>query len=133
MTAEWEEAVRRGSVEELRRLLAGGADINARDQHGQTALMRAAVAGDDQVADWLIQQGANLNQTAKYGLSALMLAVVNGHAGIVRILLNAGANTGLRGGGAPGFASKTALDLAIDRNAGRIAELLRAHDAREVK
>jgi len=129
MTAEWEEAVRRGSVEELRRILACGADINARSQHGQTALMLAAVAGDDLVAEWLVQQGADLDHTAKYGLSALMLAVVNNHPGIVRSLLDAGANTGLQGSGAPGFAGKTALDLAIDRNDGKTAGLLRASNA----
>jgi ankyrin repeat protein len=48
-------------------------------------------------------------------LSAIMLAVVNGHADSVRILASAGADVTLQGSGAPGFAGKTALDLAVGR------------------
>ena len=42
MTREWEDALRHGSIDALQRLLTNGADINARDKHGQTALMLAA-------------------------------------------------------------------------------------------
>jgi hypothetical protein len=38
-------------------LLAGKADINARDRNGQTALHRAAAAGQKDLADWLRQHG----------------------------------------------------------------------------
>ena len=125
MTLEWEDAVRRGSIDELQRLLSAGADINARDRHGQTALMLAAVKGDTQVVGWLVEHGAALDHTGKYGLSALMLAVLNRHADIVRILADAGANLGLRGTGAPGFAEKTALDLAVGLD-DAIVEILRS-------
>ena len=37
MTAECELALRHGDLHELRRLLAIGADVDARDEHGQTA------------------------------------------------------------------------------------------------
>jgi ankyrin repeat protein len=115
MTKEWKMAVRRGSIEDLERLVAAGADIDARDEHGHTALMQAAVHGHAQVVEWLVRHGAELDHTAKYGLSALMLAVVNGHVAIVQILVRAGAKLGLKGTGAPGFAGKTALDLAQAR------------------
>ena len=39
---DWERAVRRGDLDCLKRLLTAGADINARDRYGQTALMIAA-------------------------------------------------------------------------------------------
>jgi hypothetical protein len=58
---------------------------------------------------------ANLNATAKFGLSALMLAVVAGHTEIARRLARAGCDLSLRGTGAPGFANKTARDLAAER------------------
>ena len=93
--------------DELERLLASGADIDARDEHGQTALMLAAREGRAQSAAWLVGHGATLDVTAKYGLSALMLAVVNGHVDVVRTLVRAGANLELQGTGAPGFAGKT--------------------------
>ncbi len=130
MTLEWEGAVHRGSVDELQQLLASGADIDARDRHGQTALMIAATKGDGDVAAWLVEHRAELDHTAKYGLSALMLAVINGHADIARRLIEAGANLSLRGSGASGFASKTALDLATDREDTDTADLLRDATAR---
>ncbi len=113
MTREWEDAVHRGCIDELQLLLEAGADIDARDGHGQTALMLAAVKGDGPVVGWLVERGAALDHTAKYGLSALMLAAVGGHVDVVRRLTDAGASIGLSGRGAPGFAEKTALELAI--------------------
>jgi ankyrin repeat protein len=129
VTREWEEAVRRGAVDALQRLLDAGADIDARDSHGQTALMIAAVEGRRQTVEWLVAHRASLDRTAKYGLSALMLAVVNGHADIVRALTDAGASLDLRGTGAHGFAGKTALDLALARNDGPVVETLRSRGA----
>jgi ankyrin repeat protein len=124
MTPAWKAAVRRGSINELQQLLVTGTDIDARDEYGQTALMLAAVAGHTHVVEWLVERSARLDNTAKYGLSALMLAVVNGHVAIVGILVRAGASLELRGSGAPGFAGKTALDLAIDRNHQEMVDIL---------
>ena len=130
MTREWEDAVHRGSIDELQRLLTSGADIDARDGHGQTALMLAAVEGYGHVVGWLVERGAALDHTAKYGLSALMLAVVRGHVDVVRRLTDVGASVSLRGTGAPGFAEKTALDLAIARGGTEMVEILRSAAAR---
>jgi uncharacterized protein len=109
----WEGAVTRGDVETVQELLRAGADINARDRHGQTALMLAAHRGDRELVEILVEGGADLNVTAKYNLSALMLAVTAGHVGVARLLAGAGADLRVRGSGAPGFAGKTAHDLAL--------------------
>jgi uncharacterized protein len=122
---DWEQAVRRGDVKCLRRLLTAGAEINARDRYGQTALMIAARGGKSSVVHLLLENGAALDYTAKYGLSALMLAVIGGHIDIVRALVEAGADLTIRGTGAPGFAAKTALDLATAQSRFDLAELLR--------
>lgn len=124
MRREWQDAVRQGSIDELQRLLERGSDIDARDGHGQNALMLAALKGDGRLTAWLIERGAVLNVTAKFGLSALMLAVVGGHRDVVRLLVAAGADTRLRGTGAPGFFGKTALDLATDRNDPVMVDIL---------
>lgn len=63
MTPEWEHAVRIGAADELERLAAEGANINAKDQHGQTALMVASLEGRDAVVHWLIARGADLPST----------------------------------------------------------------------
>jgi uncharacterized protein len=123
--ADWEQAVRRGDLECLKRLLTAGADINARDRYGQTALMIAARNGESSVARFLMENGAGLDYTAKYGLSALMLAVIGGHADIIRALVEAGADLTIRGTGAPGFAGKMALELATARSLCDMAALLR--------
>jgi ankyrin repeat protein len=124
MQAAWAEALERGDAGTLEQLLAGGADPDARDRHGQTSLMRAAHAGQAEVVALLIRHGAALDVTAKFGLSALMLAVVARHSEIARQLVRAGADRTLRGSGAPGFAGKTARDLAVDNRLGELtAEL----------
>jgi ankyrin repeat protein len=108
----WEEAVRRGDADVMRDLLSRGIDPNARDPHGQTGLMLAAHAGHVAAVQLLVNHGVDLNVTAKFGLSAVMLAVTAGHKEIARVLARAGADLRLRGTGAPGFAGKTAADLA---------------------
>jgi ankyrin repeat protein len=124
MDARWEDAIKRGDVQRVRDLLDRGAAVDARDRHGQTALMLAAHAGHREVVEVLIGHRANLNTTAKYGLSALMLALVAGHADVARLLADAGADLSLRGGGAPGFAGKTAHDLAVERDMRELSAAL---------
>ena len=129
MTREWEDAVHRASIVELQRLLASGAVIDARDGHGQTALMLAARDGHGALVAWLIEHGAALDHTAKFGLSALMLAVIRQHVAVVRTLTEAGADRSLRGTGVPGFAGKTALDLAMGLDHAEMIAILRSAPA----
>jgi ankyrin repeat protein len=130
MDASWEEAVSRGDAQTARTLLAQGTDIDSRDRFGQTALMLAAHAGHREIVELLIAHRANLNVTAKFGLSALMLAIVAGHTEIAILLARAGADLSLRGSGAPGFAGKTAYDLAAEL---RHAEAVGSFDARPIE
>jgi len=115
MDQAWERAVSHGDVEGVQEMLRAGLDVDARNRYGQTALMIAAQRGYDAIVDVLIEAGASLDVTAKYGLSALMLAIVAGHDGIARKVAGAGADLGVRGTGAPGFAGKTASELAAER------------------
>ncbi len=115
MDRDWERAATTGDVATIARRWRAGAAVDARDRHGQTALMLAAHHGHADVVATLIDAGADLDVTAKYGLSALMLAVVAGHPECARLLARAGADRTLTGTGAPGFAGKTAYDLAVAR------------------
>ncbi len=126
MHAAWEDAIKRGDVQSVIDHLGRGIDVDSRDRYGQTALMLAAHAGHRQVVETLIAHGAKLNITAKFGLSALMLALVAGHAEVARLLARAGADVTLRGTGAPGFANKTAYDLALERGMLELSAELKA-------
>ena len=125
MDADWERAIRSGDVETTRALLRSGADVDARDRYGQTALMLAAHEGRGDVVEVLLEAGADVDVTAKYNLSALMLAIVAGHASVARLLVRAGANLRLEGSGAPGFAGKTAYDLAVARGMSELSAELK--------
>jgi uncharacterized protein len=126
VTRDWERAIRAGDVGALERLVAGGADVNARDRYGQTGLMVAAHLGRADVVRFLANHRATLDRTAKFGLSALMLAVVAGHADVVHVLVDAGADLEIRGTGAPGFSGKTALDLAVACGRADVLHVIRA-------
>jgi ankyrin repeat protein len=115
MTRDWERAVVAGDTETVRELLLEGTDPDARDDHGQTALMLAAHRGHAAIVEMLVTARAALDTTAKYNLTALMLAIVAGHEDIARTLVRAGAGLGPQGSGAPGFAGKNAIDLAAAR------------------
>lgn len=129
MTRDWQQAADRGDAATLRRLLEGGAEVDARDRYGQTALMRTARNGHCEAVRVLVEAGADLDHTAKHHLSALMLAVIDDRVSIVRLLLEAGADTDIRGSGAPGFAGKTAAELAADLEREEISELLRSQQS----
>jgi ankyrin repeat protein len=112
-------------VSALEDALSSPGDIDVRNGHGQTALMLAAHHGHLAAVECLIRHGASLNIAAKYGLSALMLAIVAGHEGVARALVRAGADLSMRGAGAPGFAGKTAADLATSQGMNELALWLR--------
>ena len=132
MTSDWKAAIRAADIGALQKLVDAGADVDARDEYGQTGLMIAARDGRAPVVRWLVAQGADLNHTAKFNLSALMLAVINGRDAIVGILADAGADRSIRGSGAPGFAGKTALDIAEAADRVIMIALLRDSDVRRL-
>jgi len=121
---DWQGAAERGDAAMLSRLIDQGLDIDALDRYGQTALMLVAQNGHLEAAQLLVNAGADRDHTAKYHLSALMLAVINDRTSIAELLIAAGADTELQGTGAPGFAGKTALDLAEDLGRESVSHLL---------
>ena len=53
-------------------LVAGGANLEAKDKEGETALIKAASRGDVAVVGALLENGANVNTTDNKGSSALL-------------------------------------------------------------
>lgn len=71
-------AARQGFVQEVATHLAKGADPNARDSNGDTALMLVVMAPRTYrgTAYVLIEEGADLSLTNKQGLTAFALAIL---------------------------------------------------------
>jgi uncharacterized protein len=86
------EAAKRGDKEALRSLLQKGADANATEGDGATALHWAAYRDDLEAVDLLIRAGAKVNAANDLGATPLWAAAQNGSEAIVRRLLAAGAN-----------------------------------------
>ncbi len=79
-----------GSVEAMRLLVDRGADINAQNAFGSTALMWSV--SDPAKVRLLLDHGAQVNAAAKSGRTALIIAAfTNPSAEVVRLLLAKGA------------------------------------------
>ena len=120
-------------MEIIQTLLEYGAEIDARNSEGATALMYPS--GDSRVSEnleLLLEKGADVNAQDNRGTTALMQAARLGYDKMVELLLNQGADVALRDG-----EGKTALGLAYKRDKIVMALLEEAaekagHDVREL-
>jgi ankyrin repeat protein len=77
----------------VRALLKNGADVNAAQGDGMTALHWAASNGDATLTQMLLAAGANIRATTRLGgITPLLMASQNGHADVVAALLAAGSD-----------------------------------------
>ena len=88
------DAAAKGDFAKVRDLLAKGADANAGDRSGRTALMAAANA---QIAQALIARGANVNAKSSTGATALNNAITWNRADVAKVLLDRGADPNVKG------------------------------------
>jgi len=93
VTAELLRVAESGEIDELLRLLPRVNDINARNRHGMTALMKAAFFGHEPAVRVLLERGADPNLTRNDKFTALALAAFFGHAETVKSLIEYGAKT----------------------------------------
>ena len=81
------DAAKNGDRDALRALLQKGADVNAAEADGTTALHWASYRDDVDSADLLIRAGANVNAANDLGATPLWTASLNGSEAMVRALL----------------------------------------------
>ena len=103
-------AASRGDIDGLKAALAAGADPDARDDRGWTALMHAANEGYSLVVPPLLAAKADPDLRAPDGATALFIATAHGHTEIVSLLSKADADVSIRGP-----KGKTVVDAARAR------------------
>lgn len=121
----------------IRALLAQGADVNAPQPDGSTALHWAVRSGDLDTARLLIKSGAKVDLSTRYGVTPLHLASLNGQAPMIDALIRAGASPNAANPGgetALMTAARTgrvdAVSLLLDRGAAvNAAESVRGQTA----
>lgn len=114
--ASLHEASGAGDLDEVKRLLTQGADVNAKDTDGRTPLHRAAWHGRKDVAAVLLAQGANVNEADASGTTPLHLAARFGPKLVPELLLDKGAQINARdkAGNTPLHAAAGFADASTD-------------------
>jgi ankyrin repeat protein len=80
-----------GNIGIVQTLFEIGADLNARDLFGNTALIYAAAGGHLDLVRWLVMQGVQVNAKNQIGMTALQRAKMKGRSEIVGLLKKYGA------------------------------------------
>ncbi|MCL2009875.1 MAG: ankyrin repeat domain-containing protein [Synergistaceae bacterium] len=116
------DAVKLNNLREAQKYIEAGANVNARNKNGFTALMTAAgLNPNPDIITALAMAGADVNAKDSSGRTALMLAaLLNPSLEVTAALLKAGADVGAKEGN-----GLTALEIAKKENENpRVAEAL---------
>jgi len=116
------KAAGEGDTAKVQAWLDKGANVNAKDKKGGTALMWAAsrYLPHPTIVQALLDKGADVNAKGKDGRTALMVAAMAGHPTTVQALLDKGANVNAKKNN-----GDTALALAGKKKHTKVVELLK--------
>ncbi|TKC42308.1 hypothetical protein EI555_015409 [Monodon monoceros] len=84
-----------GDTDEVRRLLARGADVDTANVDGLTALHQACIDENVDMVKFLVENGASVNQQDSEGWTPLHAAASCGHLNIAEYFINHGASVGV--------------------------------------
>ncbi|XP_060252781.1 protein phosphatase 1 regulatory subunit 12B isoform X3 [Ovis aries] len=84
-----------GDTDEVRRLLARGADVDTANVDGLTALHQACIDENLDVVKFLVENGASVNQQDNEGWTPLHAAASCGYLNIAEYFINHGACVGI--------------------------------------
>ena len=118
------EAVDRGKVAVAKLLIEHGANVNQKDEYGQSLVMTAVSGNHPGMLDALIAAKADVSAPNQYRITPLAVAAEQGHLHAVKALIAAGAKINARD-----TTGGTALSVAILRGYKDIVETLLAAKA----
>lgn len=84
-------AARNGDLNGVKAAMKNGADLEAKESYGDTALNLAAENGHFEIVKYLIETGANIENLGGAAKTPVMNAAFAGHADIVMLLIEKGA------------------------------------------
>lgn len=115
-----------GELTAVKKIVAEGADVNATDSSGRTALIEAAWAGHADIVKYLVEKGAKVTLADNAGFTPLMRACEDGNAQVASYLISKGSNINARGK----VRGTTPLMLAAEQGHIKIIDLLLAAGAK---
>ena len=119
------DAAKKGNIEQVKQLIAEGADVNQHDRRTGTALHWAATRGDAEVAKVLMVAGADVNAASKVDSETpLHAAAFSGFGTVAELLLAKGADIEAATTG-----GLTPLHMAALGDGEAVAQLLLSHGA----
>lgn len=116
-------AAEEGQYDVMKMLLDRGVDVNAKDEHGRTALFYAAEEGKVSIVKLLLANGADANAQDDNGRTPLAIAAEEDQSTVATILLEAGANASIQDA-----SGRSALDYAAEEGAEDVLGRLMSSD-----
>lgn len=86
------KAAEDADIEKVKQLIEQGADVDAKNEYGWTALMAAAWWGNTEIVKLLIQAGADVNAENIDGGTALIRAAGRGYTDVAELLIQTDAD-----------------------------------------
>ena len=128
------ESAEAGDMAVVSTLINAGTEVNAKDELGRTALIRASstfassLGGHIEIVKLLLEKGADIDARDRDGWTALLWASYNGKVETVKLLLEKGANINARD--SDGW---TAMMQAAKKKHIDTVKLLKDNGAKEAK
>ena len=118
--------VAKGDLENTRKLIEQGADVEAKDPGtGASVLHYAVMRGNPEILQFLLGRGVDVNSRTRNGTTPLHTAVLYNRYEVAELLLNKGADVE-----AKSTSGATPLAIATAARNRTIADLLRARGAK---